>query len=208
MKTDECETTERLKIEIENPYNTWFNNVNQNYQNLTDIVSINGLSDAFRNDFSRGYTEDFYIPELYFDDEPCIFYSFGSTYVSYHSTLYGFSLKFRLIQVKDELYLRVYDNNNSLYNSIRMDYNINKDVADFIIYDNNEENITEYKADFDIVDRIVSNNVEYTDVIKITNNLLINKGKGFDITIIYLDKLFGLIKFEQKSGDIWDVIIE
>ena len=206
---DNC-IKETVKVDLKNPYNSWFSefSLEFNHDAYFNIQSNTGLTDAIHYEKSTGYIPDFNVDEIYTDNEPCINYKFENIRLGYYSSFFNYQLSVRLIQVNDDVFINVNDNGSTKYGYIFMNYNITKNAGNKIVYFEGGKKISDYIVEVETESVVLSNNIEYYDVLKITNNLTLNEGNNFDITTIYIDSSFGIIKFVQKSGDIWDVIIE
>ncbi len=207
-KKSVCEH-QNVQLNLESPYNNWYSNLSSNNVdgNYFSIISNSGLTDAFRYEKHSGYISDFHVRDFFQNDDPCTTWEFAYIYLTYYSNIYKFLIDLRVLQMNDGVHLQINDYGSPKYGYIFMDYNITNNTESNIIYSENGKETSTYKISVDIINEITSNNITYYNVYKITNNLSLNEGSSFDITIIYIDKDNGMIKFEQKNGTIWDIAV-
>jgi hypothetical protein len=202
---EQCDP-QHLNLDLAGPYNGWFDNLPSTDNYSINILSSDSLTDAFQFEKYVGYCDEYPFNDFMHYDDPCIYYQFGNIQLSYFSSIYRFSARVMVLQMDDGPHLRIEDNSSSKYAYIFMDYNIITDTPNNIIYSIDGKQTSPYKISVEIVPTVISNNFEFHNVYKITDNLTLNEGNNFDITVFYIDTTDGLIKFEQKCGTIWDII--
>jgi hypothetical protein len=198
-KTDYCEPQYTIK-DFVSPYDTWFENLPLTYNTYFNIISVDSLSDAFHFEKYNGYQN-----EVIQDNDPCFQNRYENVSLYYSSNIYRFSINICLQQMNDGIHFFIRDNGSLKYDYIEMNYNITTDTEYNITYYENGSQTSTNKVSVEIIPSVISNNIEYFNVYKITNNLTLNEGNNFDISVIYIDTMQGIVQFGQKCGTIWDI---
>ncbi len=194
-----------------NGYESYFLEIPLTPRNLK---SNNGLTDAVR---FYSNTNSAIVYEYNIDPITCKQTVGLSRFFWLTQTLYGQHIEGEICFVQNgDLNLLVKIEYNDTVSKYRETWNVlktlnytNKPFKTFLnnsyFYQDDGDSVYSELTDFSEIDSIIVLNKTYKNVFHIINRQAILRGDKFSITDIYIDKLVGIIRYQLKNKQIWDV---
>jgi hypothetical protein len=187
------------------PYNAYFQQrptLTSYYASPLTARSSTGLTDSYPG---VGLLVDAYEnqPESY----GCLSFRSQSRTLSYGASLYGYALRFNVIQYPEGPRLFVMDQSRDNPGSTRFHYRFDTGEASEIEYRDPTSGYvtTGLRPEVRELPTLTVGGRSYAPVWRLTNPYLAQQGRATAATVLYLSPEYGLVRFEQRDGTVWDL---
>jgi hypothetical protein len=196
---------ETVTLRLAAPYNGYFNaRPAQTYNPMQPAVaarSNNGLTDSYQG---AAVARENYPEPLSYN---CTQYQAESRRLDYASALYGYHFTFSVVQYRDGPMLVVDDYSRDNNGSTRFRYHFNTGESEPIEHrDPTQLLVTSgLRAEVSELPMLTVGGRSYAPVWRLRNPYQQQYGRPTAATMLYLSPEYGLIRFEQRDGTVWDL---
>ncbi|RTQ53712.1 hypothetical protein EJV47_02965 [Hymenobacter gummosus] len=198
---------EYKELRLEAPYNAYFQGrpAQASYYSTPAIParSSTGLTDSYPGvgvNIGGGYDDQ---PEGY----NCLSFRSQSRGLDYGASLYGYSLKFNVVQYPDGPRLFVKDFSRDNPGGTRFHYRFRTgEVSEIEFRDPSSGYVKSgLRPEVRELTALTVGGRTYAPVWRLTNPYLAGQGRATAATVLYFSPEFGLVRFEQRDGTVWDL---
>ncbi|RTQ53710.1 hypothetical protein EJV47_02955 [Hymenobacter gummosus] len=183
------------------PYDGWFRGRAGSANPTVAATTAAGLTDSYPNTTTVGGT---YPDPLSYN---CTQYHSESRNLNYAAALYGYSFRISVVQYHEGPLLLVSDYSRGNPATTWLRYHLSTGKAEPIRYSNMPAGVVpdSLKPDVRQLPSLTVNGYTYAPVWRLTNPYLASRGAPSSAAVLYLSPEYGLVRFEQRDGTVWNL---
>jgi hypothetical protein len=198
----------QTQLELEAPYTTYFDQLTRAGSSSDGRVvtarSSTGLTDSYLNVQVR---QEGFTPE----QRGCEAYLSSGRSVYYNPSLYRRSFRVSVVPYPDAPRLIVQEQFGSLTGQTadsEIFYDLSNQLPNYVRYYDPAKYSYQY---YDVPPQVQSlptltvGGRTYTDVLRLTNPYAVQRGNATTGVVYYITRDYGLVRFEQRDGTVWDL---